>query len=408
MIADRNRVAMFFTNLKGRLPGGPIRRYYRLKTAYSIAREVSSVPGIEDCLKALVNRISSYMAVKIVSVMFIDKDKRRLIVKVAKGLDEEVIKEANTQIGEGVAGWVGRTGEPLLVKDITKDPRFVKRSESRYYNNSLLSVPLKTRDKVSGIINVNNKISRDIFRTYDLELLKTIADIAAPVIENARLEEEIKKVDRSKYDLVSNVSHELRTPLATINEALSVILDGLAGPVNEKQKRYLEMSKKSVARLSRLTEEFLESAKRERARLDIKRNLFNITDVAKNVVESLSVLAKEKRIVLEGIIPDKKVEIWGDPDKLNQVIINLVDNAIKYNKPYGKVAVSMDENESSVTISVSDTGMGIPKEELDKIFNRFYRVEKNIKDEIPGTGLGLSIVKDIINMHKGEISVESE
>ena len=215
-------------------------------------------------------------------------------------------------------------------------------------------------------------------------------------------------MNKNNYEMASNVSHDLRTPLAVIQEALLLLSEGSLGAVSEKQKKFLDISIKNAERLNRFIDEFLDSVKLENSKPSIKRSFFNITDVAKMIIDSLGIIARDKGIVLEGAIPDKKIEIWGDPDKLNQVISNLVDNAIKYNRPAGLVQVSLEEADDVVNISVRDSGMGIPKDDLDKIFDRFYRVERSDTSGISGTGLGLSIVKDIVDMHKGAISVESE
>lgn len=395
--------------IRGRVLGGPIRRYYKLKTAYSMLGELLPCASLDDALKIILNRVAHSMRVEIVSIMLVDNDRKRLIIKIAKGLNEEIVKDAATAIGEGVSGWVGKTGQPLLIKDITKDQRFVLRSlNNKYYNNSLLSVPLKMQDRISGVINVNNKISKGIFREYDLDLLNTIANIAAIAIENIRLQEDLKRINETSYELVSNVSHELKTPLTIIKEAVSLMLEGHSGDITEKQKKYLELSRQNVDRLNRLINAYTESAKAVQGKLLLHRSLFDITGTLKNVMDSLDILAKEKGIVLKGAIPDKKVEIWGDPDKLNQVISNLVDNAIKYNKQQGKVELALDDKDTSVVISVTDTGIGIPHGEINKIFDRFYRAESAFKEGINGTGLGLSIVRDIVDMHKGEVLVESE
>ena len=395
-------------NIRGKFLNSPIRRFYRLKTSYSIATELLSALDLEDALKILVNRIASCMSVEIVSIMFIDNDKRRLIVKIAKGLNEEIIRDASAQIGEGVAGWVGKTGEPLLIKDITKDTRFISREKGKYYNNSLLSVPLKMRSRIIGVINVNNKVSKDIFRGSDLELLKTIADFAVIAIEVIRLEEQVVKGGRENRELISNVTHDLKTPLATIKEALLLILEGITGQINEQQKKYLDISLGNIQRMARMIDNILLSDEVIQDKHGIKRNLFNVTDTARAILNSLDMIAKSRGIVLEGSIPNKTIEIWGDPDKLNEVMSNLVENAIKYNRPQGRVNVSLEEDEKHIIISVSDTGMGISKDDLDKIFDRYYRVSGVERKDISGSGLGLSIVKDIVKMHKGDISVESE
>lgn len=383
------------------------KRLFELTAAYSVGKEISSISDLERCLRILVNRIADLMSVEIVSLMLMDAEKSALMIKIAKGLDEEIVKEARVQLGDNIAGWVAKTGEPLLIEDISKDPRFVKRS-SRYYTDSLLSVPLKVGNRVIGVINVNNKVSKDIFRREDLDILKTVADLAGVAIESAHLHEEVKARDKTRLDFISNVSHELRTPLAVIKEAVCSILDGICGSVNEEQKKSLEMAKQNAERLARLINELLELGKAESKQTPMKRSLFDLSRVIRNILTSLKVLAKDKGISLTAVLPDEKVEIWGDVDKVTQVLTNLIDNAIKYNKPNGKVEIGLEVVVSSVRIYISDTGAGISKEDLGKIFDRFYRVQMCVEGKTPGTGLGLSITRDILAMHGGEISVESE
>lgn len=260
----------------------------------------------------------------------------------------------------------------------------------------------KIRARLIGGSGAISMLSWPVKRFYKLRAAYSIA------MENDRLLDEIKRISKNSYDMVSNVSHEFKTPLAVIKEALLLFSDGSLGAVSEKQKKFLDLSTRNVERLDHLINEFLDSAKLENSGSSMKRSLFSITDAVKTIVDSLNIIAREKGIVLEGVIPDKKIEIWGDPDKLNQVISNLVNNAIKYNRPAGLVQISLEEADDSISISVGDTGIGIPKDDLGKIFDRFYRVERSDTTGISGTGLGLSIVKDIIDMHKGAISVESE
>lgn len=382
------------------------KRLLELTAAYNIGKEVSACFDLENCLRILVDRIADLMSVEIVSLMLMDKNEKELVVKLAKGLDEEIVREAKVKVGESIAGWIAKTGQSLLIKDMKKDGRFPKR-DGKYYTDSLLSVPLKIHDKVIGVINVNNKVSKDIFREKDLDILNTVVDLAAAAIENARLHEEVKALDKLRLDFISNISHDLRTPLAVIKEAVGLILDEIAGNINVEQKKFLELAKQNVGRLKYLIDELLEIAKLESKKTPMKRRLFNIVGVVKEAMTSLGPLAEKKEILLTDLLPDKKIEIWGDADKMSQVVTNLIDNAIKYNKPKGKVEVSLEDVERSVNICVSDTGVGIPAQNLDKIFDRFHRIEIRTKGKAEGWGLGLSITKEIIQMHGAKIWVES-
>lgn len=386
------------------------RRLFELAAAYHIGKEASSVFDFEKCLKILTNRIADFLSVEIVSLMLINRDRNGLVIKFAKGLEDEIIRQAKINLGEGIAGWIAVTGEPLLIKDLERDTRFPRRSNAggRYYTNSLLSVPLKIRDKVIGVINVNNKISKDIFCEEDLEILKTIADFAAVIIENARLHEEACARDQLKSDFISNISHELRTPLTAIKEAIFIILDGMTGVITTEQKRFLEIAKQNIERLGRLIDELLELARLDAKKTPSKRKLFDVVGMVKTAASTLSPLAREKGLHFTSILPGVPIEIWGDPDKLIQVVINLIDNAIKYNKPQGKVEIGVEERGETVELTVIDAGLGIPREDFEKIFDRFHRMSVHANGEIPGSGLGLSIAKGIIDAHGGQIRLDSE
>jgi len=154
---------------------------------YRIERDVSNKWKLEDVLRLVVERVSSILNVRICSILLIDDRTGRLSIKCAKGLEQEILRETELEVGDKISGWVVKHNRPVFVRNIEKDIRFAKRSEEKYYNKSLMSVPLATRDKVIGVLNVNNKKSRRVFNREDFRLLKQIAAQVAIVIENARL-----------------------------------------------------------------------------------------------------------------------------------------------------------------------------------------------------------------------------
>jgi len=381
------------------------KRLFELAAAYHITKDVSRSFDLQKCLKALIDRIADLMSVEIVSVMLMDKHQQELVMKLAKGLNKEV-EGVKVKPGQGVAGWIAETGEPLLIKDISKDRRFMKRG-GKYSTDSLLSVPLKVQNKVIGVINVNNKTPKKVFAEEDLDMLKTVADLTAIIIESAQLQQELESKDRGRADFISNISHELRTPLASIKESVCLILDGLTGKTSEDQKRFLIMAKQNVDRLAHLLDEILDLAKAESKISIMERSLFDIVEIAHLVTNSLRPLAKKKNITLKEKFSSDKINMWGDSGKIAEVITNLLGNAIKYNKKGGEIDIALEEKGTTIKIEVSDTGIGIPKEELNKIFNRFYRIDKHAKTEVSGTGIGLSITRTIVEKHGGKILVSS-
>ncbi|MCF7908242.1 MAG: GAF domain-containing sensor histidine kinase [Candidatus Omnitrophica bacterium] len=380
---------------------------FKLTMAYNISKEISGNFNLEKTLNMLVDRIANVMSVGIVSLMLVGKNTGEMLIKFAKGLDKEIIKNVKVKLGEGVSGWVAQTGQSLLVKDISKDPRFSKRN-GKYNTNSLLSVPLKIQDKVIGVINVNNKISKGVFNEEDLDILSKLADLAALAVTNSRLREDTKHLDDLRANFIANVSHELRTPLTAIKESVGIILEEIAGNINSQQKKLLSLAVQSISRLSRLIDDLLDFSKVDAETREMKRTLFDIGRIAELAVATLRPLAQKKEVDIKISLPNRKIEIWGDEDKLYEVISNFIDNAIKYNKPKGKINLKLEDTEKNVKIIVSDTGIGMPKQDLDKIFDRFKRIEGYSKDKVKGSGLGLSIVKDIVEMHGGETFVDSE
>jgi len=158
-----------------------------LSFLYRIERDVSNKWKLEDVLKIVVERVSSILNVKICSILLLNSETNKLSIECAKGLEQEILRETELEVGDKISGWVVKHNKPVLVRNIEKDVRFAKRSQEKYYNKSLMSVPLATRDKVIGVLNVNNKKTRRIFNQEDFRLVKQIAAQVAIVIENAGL-----------------------------------------------------------------------------------------------------------------------------------------------------------------------------------------------------------------------------
>jgi len=232
--------------------------------------------------------------------------------------------------------------------------------------------------------------------------------VAKDVSEKKRFQRRLKELDRMKSDFVSNVSHELRTPLTAIKGSVDNMLDGITGPLNEKQSRYLNRIKSNADRLGRLITDLLDLSKIEAGKIDLKPAYVAVNLLAKEVVEILRSVAAEKLINLAVVSPEDNVQVWGDKDKVIQILVNLVGNALKFTPLHGEITIAIEKLDAEwVKLSVADTGPGIPTEEAAKIFDKFYQVEQSNKQKTRGTGLGLAISKALVDMHGGKIWVES-
>lgn len=250
-----------------------------------------------------------------------------------------------------------------------------------------------------------------------LMVRKTIAEFRAK-IEKERLQEEIalkkdelekanarlKELDRMKSDFVANVAHELRAPLSIIKGNLENIEQGFAGEVQPKQKDVLSDVFRVLNRLARLINDLLDLSKIESGKMELKREDVNIVDLAKEAAKNFEKLAKDKNIQIITEIPNKAINISADKDKLTQVFINLISNAVKFTD-VGSVSIKVIEMQNEIQVEINDTGPGMEKGQLDKIFDKFVRI---VADKREGTGLGLPIAKDIIGLHNGRIRVESD
>jgi PAS domain S-box-containing protein len=233
--------------------------------------------------------------------------------------------------------------------------------------------------------------------------------LARDVTEKKRYEQRLKELDKMKSAFVSNVSHELRTPLTAIKASADNMLDRLIGDLNGKQVGYLTRIKSNSDRLARLINDLLDLSTIEAGKIDLRPANLPLVTLVKEAAESLRPVAAEKLINLTVMSADPGIIAWADRDKVVQVLMNLIGNALKFTPTGGKVTIAVTKNSAAwMQISVTDTGPGIPAEEVNKVFARFYQIGQAGTQKTQGTGLGLAISKALVEMHGGKIWVESE
>lgn len=219
--------------------------------------------------------------------------------------------------------------------------------------------------------------------------------------------QKLKQMYQIKSDFTSMVSHELRTPLTAIREGISIVLDGSTGAINDDQKEFLAMAKKNVDRLARLINDVLDFSKLEAKKLEFKMEEGNINELVEEITKIQNKIAKDKGIYLEAETSSNIPIVKFDSDRVIQVLTNLVNNAIKFTNTGGvKVITAVNQNEIFVT--VKDTGEGIKKEDMPKLFQKFQQLGDVNQRKTGGTGLGLAICKQIITQHGGRLWAESE
>ncbi len=328
---------------------------------------------------------------------------------------------------ESSVAWVGRERHCLLVDDlrVTESP-FA--SEFPEEIHSCLCAPLYASGRIIGTLNLGAK-RRAGFGEHEVDVLGQLTPHVAVAIRNAELlehlqesleevtqareklhqaNEELKTLDEMKTNLLSNVSHELRTPLVAVMGYTDMIYSAKVGPINELQQEYLGISLRNIEKLVTLIENLLDFSRLHRGAEEMVFDTIDLVDCARTSMQIVRPVSDSRSIELVLTAPEGKVLVEGDKGKLGQVFNNLLSNAVKFNHNGGRVTVEIRTTDTTAEVSVSDTGIGIPTEALDKVFTRFYQVDSSSTRKYGGTGIGLAIAQDIMRLHGSRITVTSK
>ena len=353
-------------------------------------------------LNVLLNQIME-VAIELVeaeeaSILLYDHHAHRLYFETASNVKSSPLLQKLFVPEESIAGWVALNRTAQIVNNVRQDDRHFENVEKQvnFVTRSLVALPLVARQKLIGVLEVLNK-KNGIFTTDDQEILQALAVQAAVAIENSRLFQQ--------SDLIAEFVHELRQPLASIFTA-SYLLQR-AEIAADQSLKMAQTIHQETQRLNELATTFLDLASLESGRATIQPTCFAIGPLLQECIQVIQIKAAEKDIQVALEAEDDDLKLDADRGKLKQAVLNLLNNAVKYNRAQGRVRLRVWVKNSCLLISIEDTGVGIPPDQVSHLFTRFFRA-RNVEGTTPGTGLGLSIACQIIEMHGGEIRVESE
>lgn len=380
-----------------------------LSSISKIFREICISPNIEVALRRVIDIVSEFLKVELCSIMLFDEKNKELMLKVAKGLDKELINTVRVKLGQGIAGWVAEKKKPLIIPDITKDKRFAPRAPSRYYTNSLMSLPLIVETELCGVLNVNNKISREVFTKEDLQKGMVLLPYVSGAIKLLKEFMMLKEAARARTELIMNIAHELKPPVVCIEAQIKSILEVLNEGTGAIHLGYLKGIQEDLARLRRMIDNLRQAVEFDTVRfmIPVLRKV-DFREVVEEVVTQFEERAYGKKIILAKRVPPNPVLVFVDKDLMQEVLVNLIENGIQSLSPGNVIEVILHQEGKEVKVEVVDNGPGIEKEDLEWLFDRKDRMDKILSGKIKGTGLGLPLVKDIIEMHRGRIWVESK
>jgi signal transduction histidine kinase len=316
----------------------------------------------------------------------------------------------------GITGHVIHLRQSLHIQDVKALPEdapyrgvIVDDDPTRSY----IGIPLLSRDQVIGVLSVQGR-RPNAFTEEDVELLATVATQASTAIENARAYErltetadELREIDRFRTQFLANMSHELRTPLNSIIGFSRVMLKGIDGPLTELQNADLNSIYNSGQHLLTLINSILDMSKIEAGKMELSFAEVHMSDILDAVLTTTEALIKDRPIELCAEVPDELPTVWADSQRVRQVLLNLMSNAAKFTEE-GYITLRAKASSEYVTLSVSDTGVGIGPDAQKRLFIPFQQVDGSTTRRAGGTGLGLAISRSFVEMHGGEIWVESE
>jgi len=381
-----------------------VRKYPRLLLRFQrlldLTSDLASTFDLDTLLQRIVVAARELTDCEASSLLLYDQQSHSLYFEAATGALVGGVGQRAIPADNSIAGWVFTHGQPLLSDDVMSDQRFFREIDAltRFETRSILGVPLKTKNKVMGVIESVNKV-QGRFDEEDVQILQTLAAQAAIAIENSQL--------FKQSDLIAEIVHELRTPLASITAAAHLLQRPELPAERHRSLTHTMLSE--VQRLNDLATDFLELSRLESGRVHIQREPVHLGGLVQECLEVVRPQAQSRQLELKTEMDPSIAPVRGDRRLLKQLLLNLLTNAIKYNRAGGQVVVSLRSAAAEVVMSVQDTGRGIDPGDVAHLFERFYRVrEVEGEAEVPGTGLGLAIARRIAESHQGVITVESQ
>ena len=413
------------------------RSFYQLNVLHNISSQFAGTLDREKLIDIMLDGIDKSLSFGLACVLSFKKEQEPvLIVSSLYNIPDRLLEALKLRATLNYKSLFDNKAIPFeLDLNNLKVEKRVKQPIKEYDFSILRS------DSIFAQINISEnffgfiEIFRDQeFQTEDVTCFHSIIQQLSLPLKSAMLYEkqeqtnkELKKMEHLKSEFISIVSHELRTPLTSIQNSLDIVISGRAGALTENMSRFIGMGKKNVDRLKGIINDLLDLSKIEAGKLDFKFEKMKINTVVEYVKNNLDGLAKEKKIDLVTTLEDDFADIYADSGRLEQILINLVSNALKFTPENGKVEIRTKVVDPSqiypvdvfddvlsqlkgkyLQVLVKDNGIGIKKENLKHVFDKFAQIEGSMQRKVGGTGLGLSIVKQLLEAHNGVIWCNSK
>ncbi|MCP4537011.1 MAG: PAS domain S-box protein [Chloroflexi bacterium] len=389
-------------------------RNQELTALNAIATTINQSPNLDHILNATLYRVLQVIEIDVGWIQLLDKNTGTLSLAVHHGFSQEMVnKTKRTRLGEGLTGKVAQSGQPIVMDNVSDDPWLSIEINKQKTLYAFAGVPIKSKDRVLGVMGVFSHSPREISSPI-VQLLTAIGHQIGIAIENVQLNEEaseieiLQELDRLRSELIANVSHELRTPLGLIKIFCTTLLRKDVEFDRETQHEFLCDIDAETGKLERIVDNLLDLSRMESGRLRLEKQPMDVVQLAQNVVKAMQMDIQPIQHSLVHDFSSAPLMATADAKYIEQVLRNLLGNAIKYSPAGGTITVGGRDNEMQLLLWVSDHGIGIPAQDLSRVFERFYRVENELTRNVRGAGLGLAVCRGIIEAHGGRIWVESK
>jgi signal transduction histidine kinase len=413
-------------------------RMEKLHRILEVVTRLNSSLDIDSLLAQIVGAVQKSLGFRIVLLRILDPDTMSLRARAFAGLSGEAIRQLEAQDVEldTFLSWLDdefRVSRSYFISHKHTFSRHLpggivhdlgQREDWEWHEEDVLFVPLYTREgELMAYLSVDDPVDRLVPSRETIEMLEIFGNHVVVALENARLVQSLAahgreleaanrrmgEVNQLKSSFLSAVSHELRTPLTSIHAYLDSLRDELSDRTGvEAPLRFVGILEEETRRLNDLIDSVLSFSHLERGSNPMEFKLLDAREPLRTAIEALLPIAEAKKVSLQTEVPDADIRIEADLELLKQLLLHLGGNAVKFTAPGGRVRIhAQSDGDRGLILSVSDSGIGIPENQLDRIFERFYQVDQSLVRRFGGTGLGLALCKSIVDVHGGSIEVES-
>jgi signal transduction histidine kinase len=392
---------------------GELRRMVvRLSRLVEISVTLNSTQKLSRLLEFLIGSATDLLESEAASILLVDEKTQQLYFAASTGSDPAELRGIPVPLEGSIAGTIFREDRPLIINEVSEDPRHYRRvgEKIHFETRSLIGVPMRMRDRRIGVIEALNK-RRGTFNEHDLQTLSIIASQAAVAIHNANLidalqraYDELGKLDKLKSDFIAIASHELRTPLGVILGYAALLKEDADQATSEHASAVLN----SALRMRALIEDMTNMNMLRIGSAEMALSVQLLNPLLEAASDELAMLIRAKGQSLTQRLPPEPLQAMADGPKLIMALTNLLNNAMRFTPSGGKIDLNLERHGAEAWMRVHDTGMGIPADQLERVFDQFYQVEDHMTRRHEGMGLGLAIVRAIARAHGGRAWAESQ